>query len=68
MVPLLPHPCSTLFLMGPVTQIKRMMDQHRIFATIAYLGAIIATLVVAFKVRCFRFVQPAVKAVSRHGN
>lgn len=27
-----------------------MLDQHRIFATVTYLAAIIATLVVAFKV------------------
>ena len=36
--------------MGPVNQVKRMLDQHRIFATVTYLAAIIATLVVAFKV------------------
>ena len=35
--------------MGPIKQIQRMMDQHRIFATVTYLAAIVATLVVAFK-------------------
>jgi hypothetical protein len=40
---------STMFLMGPCKQIQRMLDQNRIIATLIYLAAIVATLVVAFK-------------------
>lgn len=40
---------STMFLMGPCKQCKKMMEQGRIIATAVYLGAIIITLVVAFK-------------------
>jgi hypothetical protein len=39
-----------MFLMGPCKQIQRMLDQNRIIATLIYLAAIVATLVVAFKV------------------
>ncbi len=44
------HSRSTVFLMGPVNQIKRMMEESRIIATVVYVGAIIGTLVIAFKV------------------
>lgn len=39
---------STLFLMGPVKQFQRMLEEKRILATIVYIGAIGATLAVAF--------------------
>ena len=39
-----------MFLTGPTKQCKRMMDSGRIIATCVYLGSIVATLVVAFKV------------------
>lgn len=41
---------STCFLMGPVTQIKRMMESKRILATSVYVLSIIGTLVVAFTI------------------
>ena len=37
-----------MFLMGPAKQCKNMFDQGRIYATLTYLGAIAATLAVAF--------------------
>mmetsp|Transcript_5475 Transcript_5475/g.12109 ORF Transcript_5475/g.12109 Transcript_5475/m.12109 type:complete len:162 (-) Transcript_5475:1527-2012(-) len=43
--------CSTMFLMGPCKQLARMLDGHRILATIVYFAAIIGTLVVAFKTK-----------------
>eukprot|EP00798_Chlamydomonas_sp_ICE-L_P026001 gene26001-11692_t len=39
---------STCFLMGPINQVKKMMEQQRIFATLTYFTAIILTLVLAF--------------------
>jgi hypothetical protein len=42
---------STLFLMGPLNQLKRMLERQRIIATLVYLGSITATLVIAFTVR-----------------
>ena len=46
--------CSTMFLMGPVNQVKRMFDSHRIIATVVFLAAIAGTLAVAFKASRFR--------------
>jgi len=40
---------GTLFLSGPVKQLKAMFAKTRIIATIVYLGSIVATLVVAFE-------------------
>ncbi len=37
-----------MFLMGPVKQFKKMLEQGRIIATVVYIIAIVATLVVAF--------------------
>ncbi|GLI61304.1 hypothetical protein VaNZ11_003658 [Volvox africanus] len=42
---------STLFLMGPVKQCQRMLEEKRILATIVYIAAIAATLAVAFTTR-----------------
>ncbi|KAG1671563.1 hypothetical protein FOA52_011286 [Chlamydomonas sp. UWO 241] len=39
---------STMFLMGPLAQIKRMFEDHRMLATIVFLSAIVGTLLVAF--------------------
>jgi len=39
---------STIFLWGPVKQLKAMFDKTRIFTTIFLIASIIATLVVAF--------------------
>ncbi|KXZ53220.1 hypothetical protein GPECTOR_7g1113 [Gonium pectorale] len=39
---------STLFLMGPVKQCQRMLEEKRILATIVYIAAIAGTLAVAF--------------------
>uniref|UniRef100_A0A7R9YT22 Vesicle transport protein n=1 Tax=Chlamydomonas euryale TaxID=1486919 RepID=A0A7R9YT22_9CHLO len=39
---------STMFLMGPLRQIQRMFENHRIYATVTFLAAIVATLLVAF--------------------
>ncbi|KAH9598275.1 Vesicle transport protein [Trypanosoma melophagium] len=38
---------STMFLCGPVKQVKRMFDSTRIIATIVYLSAMVLTFVVA---------------------
>ncbi|ORC91317.1 putative transmembrane protein [Trypanosoma theileri] len=38
---------STLFLCGPMTQLKRMFDSTRLIATIVYLSAMVLTFVVA---------------------
>lgn len=43
--------CSTLFLMGPIRQIKSMFDPSRLFATLIFLAAIGMTLFSAFYVR-----------------
>jgi len=40
---------STCFLFGPCGQIKRMFDPIRIWATLVYLAAIVATIIVAVK-------------------
>lgn len=40
---------GTLFLSGPVKQLKAMFAKTRIIITLLYLGSIVATLVVAFK-------------------
>ncbi|KAG2486547.1 hypothetical protein HYH03_014848 [Edaphochlamys debaryana] len=39
---------STMFLMGPVKQCQRMMEEQRILATIVYVASIAGTLAVAF--------------------
>ncbi|PNW76044.1 hypothetical protein CHLRE_12g549950v5 [Chlamydomonas reinhardtii] len=39
---------STLFLMGPVKQFQRMMEEKRILATIVYIASIAGTLAIAF--------------------
>lgn len=41
---------STMFLMGPVKQFQRMMEERRIIATIVYFAAIGGTLAVAFTI------------------
>lgn len=38
---------ATMFLMGPVKQFKNMFDEKRRVATIVYLSALVATLVIA---------------------
>eukprot|EP00803_Ostreobium_quekettii_P006122 evm.model.scf_421.4 EVM.evm.TU.scf_421.4 scf_421:26143-32062(-) len=40
---------STFFLMGPWRQLKSIMKSNRILATLAYVGSMILTLYVAFK-------------------
>jgi hypothetical protein len=42
--------CSTLFLYGPWSQIKKMFDKTRVIATSVYLAALVLTLVAAFAV------------------
>jgi hypothetical protein len=42
---------STLFLWGPVKQIKTMFERKRVLATSLYLFAIVLTLVMAFAVK-----------------
>ena len=42
---------STLFIMGPWAQLKNMFHANRVVATCVYLGALVATLVVAFTVK-----------------
>ena len=39
---------STLFLIGPMRQLKRMFKKTRIFATILFLGSLIGTIVFSF--------------------
>lgn len=36
--------------MGPIQQVKRMFEQHRILATLVFLVSIGVTLLMAFKV------------------
>lgn len=60
---------STMFLMGPVNQCKRMLHHGRIIATLIYLSCIVVTLIVAFKVitalRCTaRLPSPAAAAAA----
>ena len=45
---------GTMFLWGPWSQIKRMFEAHRAGATIAYLGMLIATAVVALATGNFK--------------
>lgn len=40
--------CGSLFLCGPVAQLKKMWAETRRAATIAYLGSLFLTLVVTF--------------------
>lgn len=51
---------STLFLMGPVSQLKKMFASTRIIATIVMIVALILTLVSAFALNdtflCFLFI------------
>ncbi|XP_060776128.1 SFT2 domain containing 2a isoform X3 [Neoarius graeffei] len=42
---------STMFLMGPVKQLKRMFDKTRAFATVVMLACLVLTLCAAFWVR-----------------
>lgn len=44
-------PCSTMFLMGPLSQFKKMFEKGRIIATCLYFGAMFLTLWMAIKVR-----------------
>lgn len=44
---------STMFLMGPKKQCQNMFDSGRWIATVVYLGAIAATLAVAFTIGNF---------------
>lgn len=46
-----PSYCSTMFLVGPMNQFRRMFDKIRIVATIVYLSLIGLTLFFAFKKR-----------------
>lgn len=45
------HACSTMFLVGPMNQFKRMFDKVRIVAAIVYLSLIGLTLFFAFRKR-----------------
>mmetsp|Transcript_18492 Transcript_18492/g.51891 ORF Transcript_18492/g.51891 Transcript_18492/m.51891 type:complete len:168 (-) Transcript_18492:308-811(-) len=40
---------STMFLMGPMKQLKAMFASHRLLATCVYLGSTVLTLFLAFK-------------------
>ncbi len=42
--------CSTMFLMGPLAQFKKMFEKGRIIATCLYFGAMFLTLWMALKV------------------
>ena len=42
--------CSTMFLMGPLAQLKKMFEKGRIIATSIYIGALFLTLWMAVKV------------------
>ena len=42
--------CSTMFLMGPLAQAKKMFEKGRIIATCLYFGAMFLTLWMAIKV------------------
>jgi len=52
--------CSTAFLVGPMRQLKMMMNPNRIIATIIYLVALILTLVAAFVLKSQLLVLVAV--------
>jgi hypothetical protein len=39
---------STMFLMGPCNQVKKMFEPSRIVVTCVYLSSIVVTLIVAF--------------------
>lgn len=43
--------CSTMFLMGPLKQLKSMFDKGRVVATLVYLAAMALTLISAIYVR-----------------
>eukprot|EP00457_Paulinella_chromatophora_P011132 gb/GEZN01011258.1/.p1 GENE.gb/GEZN01011258.1/~~gb/GEZN01011258.1/.p1 ORF type:complete len:188 (-),score=14.88 gb/GEZN01011258.1/:612-1139(-) len=43
--------CSTMFLMGPKTQCKRMFEKSRWIATTVFLLSMLLTIVVAFAVK-----------------
>lgn len=42
---------STMFLMGPMAQLKRMFDKGRWVATAVYLASMLSTLLAAYVVR-----------------
>ncbi|RNF12224.1 uncharacterized protein Tco025E_06493 [Trypanosoma conorhini] len=42
---------STLFLCGPLTQLKRMFDPTRLLATVVYLSSMVLTFIVALVLR-----------------
>ncbi|CAG9462347.1 unnamed protein product [Pedinophyceae sp. YPF-701] len=51
---------STMFLMGPVKQIRSMMDKGRIYATGAFFGSMALTLFVTLKLQSFILAVPCV--------
>ncbi|MES1913088.1 MAG: hypothetical protein MHM6MM_005317 [Cercozoa sp. M6MM] len=42
---------GSMFLMGPMKQLKRMFDKKRVIATVVYLVSLVLTLVVAFTIK-----------------
>jgi len=42
---------STIFLMGPMNQLKKMFDPTRLIATIVFIGSVIMTLVSALVIK-----------------
>lgn len=51
--------CSTMFLFGPVKQLKSMLDPARVSATIVYMASIALTLFSAFYLHSVFFVMVA---------
>ena len=45
--------CSTLFLMGPMKQLKKMFNETRYLATLAMVFFLVLTLVAAHKKKVF---------------
>jgi len=52
--------CSTAFLVGPMRQLKMMMNPNRLIATIVYVLALALTLVAAFLIKSQLLVLVAV--------
>ena len=56
---------STMFLMGPITQMKKMFEKGRIIATLVYIAAMFLTLFAAIKVQDSQW-PPALRRLEGH--
>jgi len=51
---------STLFLMGPMKQLKSMFEKGRVYATSSFFGSMVLTLFVTMKLQSFILAIPCI--------